>query len=154
MMNLQDDILWEQLVIVDPQALPGSTLSKVIKSIIKCIQLTYVISANIEGAGTSLLEREQAKVLTIEDFLNKLLQVIQFDWGDFYLFKLKPENPNTFLSKDYENLLPKAEVTLRAIDDTYLYIYTKNITIINQIKIEYELESSRTASIVNLDFPD
>jgi hypothetical protein len=155
MKNLSIQPLWHQIIIEDSQALPGTSVHNLIKTILKAVDLQYIITANLEGAGTYYLE-EQLKGHTgkINEFLNVVTSVKQFDWGDFYLFRKPPTETNNYNTKEYEKVIPQTDVTIRAVDDTYLYVYTQDPLVIKHIKDFFEIESDKVATIYDLDFPD
>ena len=94
--------------------------------------------------------------MKLEDFLEIVLFVKQFDWGDFFLFRDYPNNWINDPQMLYPEVIAQTDTTIRAVDDTYIYVYTheKNRKILNIIKDNYEIESIKTDVLENLDYPE
>lgn len=74
--------------------------------------------------------------------------------GRFFLFQKFPkhwENIDEIIN--YPDLIVQAGTTIRAVDDQYIYIYTKYIEVVNLIKDKYIVESIKTGSLSELDYP-
>jgi hypothetical protein len=148
---------WYLITIEDPEGLPGKNILNVIQLIMKVMNFNFVILNDINGAGKygvvlSLQENENI-VLKIEELLKVLNDITQFDWGDFFLFKQYPNKLEIFENKLYPERISQTETTIRAIDDTYIYIYTPYKEIVDVIKENYEIESIKIDSLENLDYP-
>ena len=82
-----------------------------------------------------------------------LPDIRQFEWGDFFLFKDYPKNWNNSNDIPYPKVIIQTDTTIRAVDNQYIYIYTPFIEIIQIIKENCQIESEKTDSLENLDFP-
>jgi hypothetical protein len=126
---------WYVIVIYDPLFLPGTSIHKVINVLLESLNVHFVLLSDLEGAGTvNLMNNDQISLIRIENFLEHVLFVEQFDWGDFFLFETLPDNWQTFKKKSYPEIISLTETTIRAVDDSYIYIYTPYDTIIELIK--------------------
>lgn len=63
--------------------------------------------------------------MTVSDFLHEVEHVRQFDWGDFYLLSAaQAARGFTYIKRGYSSLIPVSEYLVRAVDDTYVYVFT------------------------------
>jgi len=154
-LNSKKNINWDLIVIDDPNFLPGMSIFELINLILKSINFRYVILDDIVGAAeeANYLAEREGIVFEIDDFLKKVVGVVQFDWGNFFLFKEYPKNWQ-LIDRDYPNLIRLSDTTIRAVDDQYLYIYTPYPEIVECINNHYVVESVKNDQLENLDFPD
>ena len=109
---------------------------------------------DITGAGISALIEKENTIIELPDLLTMLPDVVQFDWGDFFLFKDYPHNFKGHEKiLDYPPSIVKTDSTIRAIDDTYIYTYTPYHEVVNKLKQNYEIDFIKEDSLENLDFP-
>jgi hypothetical protein len=148
---------WFLIIIKDDLPLPGKSFFDVISLLITCINFKFVIINDINGAAENgliyFLQKKEGKILSVQTILNILNDIIQFDWGDFFLFSEKPlnwENPQDYY---YPTLIKQTDTTVRAVDDTYIYIYTPFQVIVDIIKSNYKIESVKEDALEKLDFP-
>lgn len=144
---------WHQITIVDPNALPGKSIFDVIQHLLKLINFKFVVNNDIVGAGISFFKENENKVMDINTFLSNLFEVVQFDWGDFFLFKDYPENWINSKKDSYPFQISKTDTTVRAIDDTYIYVYTPYHDVVNVLKENYEIEIVKYDLLEKLDYP-
>ena len=145
---------WYLITIEDPAALPGNSILKVINHIKLVINFKYVILDRIDGAFISSLIEYENIPIKINTLSNLLPEVVQFDWGDFFLFKKYPSNWNNFKNERYPFVISQSDTTVRAIDDTYIYIYTPFNEIVKIIEDNYEIESIKNGLLQDLDYPE
>ena len=146
-------ICWYRISIIDSEGLPGKSIADVIQCLQKCIDFKFVVIDHIVGARISaLLEKENA-ILEIKDLLEIIFEIAQFDWGDFFLFKEYPKKWDNSKNVSYPDVIKQTDTTIRAIDDTYIYVYTPYQEIVDILKKNYEIESLMTDSIDKLDYP-
>lgn len=159
---------WTQIVIRDPQALPGKSIYDLIDIISRAKKISHVIVYNLEGAGTILLPKDlNTPVLSLDEFMKRVSLVTQFDWGDFFLFNHDP-SCESYSDKGFEEIIPCTETTVKAVDDTYLYVYTSKPEIISAIQDKYSfksmqtgdksevsyIESMQSSKLIELEYPD
>lgn len=148
---------WYLMTIDDPLGLPGESILNVLNLLTIPLKLKYVIINDINGAAENglihSLQNKENIILELEEILNVLKKVNQFDWGDFFLFCQKPmnwDNPNDY---NYPKLISQTDTTVRAVDDQYIYIYTSHQKVVNLIKEKYTIENVKTGSLDELDYP-
>ena len=147
-MNIQ---MWYLVVIKDLQALPGKNLLKVLDIIQTKISFKFVFLDDIQGAGILNLSEKENKFLLYTDIIADIKKVTQFDWGDFFLFNTVPKDWDR--SKDYSDLVILTDTTVRAIDDTYIYVYSPYEEVSNALTKSFEVESVCLDTVENLAFP-
>ena len=145
---------WTLITIVDPECLPGKSILNMIELLLTCINFKFTIVDALYGAGISNLEKMENQILFTKDLLEMLPEVKQFDWGDFFLFKEEPIEWKNSKKEPYHNIIIQTDTTVRAVDDGYIYVYTKYKSIIDLIKNNYEIEGLKCDSLDNLDFPE
>jgi len=146
--------IWTLITITDPNGLPGKSIFDVILILRRFIEFKFVIIDDIIGATASILLDKENTIMKTEDLLKIICDVTQFDWGDFFLFKKYPKNWINSKKIKYHDVISQTDTTIRAIDDGYIYIYTPFQEIVDVIKNNYEIESIKTGSLENLDYPD
>lgn len=147
---------WKQISIEDPLGLPGASICNVIKIIATLLDIKYVLLSDLSGPGTIIFENKlgsNTQVIEINDFLKKVVDVVQFDWGNFFLFKIYPEKWKTYVISKYEDAIIQTDTTVRAIDDTYIYIYTPYDEVVSLIEKKYSIETLKAGQPKDLDFP-
>lgn len=144
---------WDQIVIFDEAALPGKSIFDIIKIILKVIEFRFVIIDDINGALVSNLLEIENKIIDLNNLLEIIISVKQLDWGDFFLFREYPQSWINYKKEKYFNIIGQTDTTVRAVDDTYIYVYTPYKKITNLIKENYKIESIKTDSLEKLDYP-
>ncbi len=148
---------WHLITIIDPEGLPGKNIFNIIQVILQFVDFEFIIINDIEGAGKnwliSDLQKKENRVMELNKFLPLLHDVSQFDWGDFFLFKNFPGNWANANKKNYPNLIGLTDTTVRAIDDTYIYVYTPFDEIVEIVKKNYEIDTFKTDILENLEHP-
>ena len=156
--NLSTDFFWYLITIDDcRRMLNGESIYEMLKLIQDIEQIKFVVLDDIEGAGKygliASLQDNIDKIYEIKSILEKSKEIIQLDWGDFFLFKEYPNSWINLREGDYPYVIAQADTTLRAIDDQYMYIYTQSKHLVESIKSQYEIESIKFDLLENLDFP-
>jgi len=142
------------IVIYDLLSLPGQSVYNVINILLKLLNIQFVALSDLEGAGTAILAREtQTSLIPINEFLKQVIFVEQFDWGDFFLFSAVPNSWQELEKKSYPELIALTETTLRAVDDTYIYMYTPYDEVVQLIKENYTIEEIKKGKLEDLDYP-
>lgn len=152
---------WYLVTIDDPDFVIGESIYKILSVILKKIEFKYVILEDIIGSPKvpeylgliSDLQEQMDTPLVLKDFLPILNVVKQFDWGDFFLFKEFPKNWNPSENYDYPYVIAQSNTTVRAIDNQYIYVYTPYEELVDWIKSKYEIESLKSGSLEELDYP-
>jgi hypothetical protein len=148
---------WSLMIIDDPALLTGQTIFSILNLLAGHAHFKYVIINDVEGAAQKglipSLRNLSNQALMLNDFLQVVCEVQQFDWADFFLFRdfpLKWENNGNYL---YPELIGQSDTTVRAVDDQYLYVYTPLQTIVDSVRAKYQVESVTVDLLENLEFP-
>lgn len=148
---------WYLLTLKDPNYLPGKNIFKIIELLLKVVDFKFAITNALEGTGNenydSLKEKENS-IIEINDLLQLICDINQFVWGDFFLFTKYPKSWNNPAGKDYPYVIRQADMTIRAIDNLYIDIYTQNKNIVDLISNNFEVERIKNDSLDNLDYPE
>ncbi|MGK5595739.1 MAG: hypothetical protein ACSNEK_10345 [Parachlamydiaceae bacterium] len=155
-----DSSLWH-LVILKPQGgSTGGAVLKIMQEVTEVVKFKFVIMDYILGATKDALitrmREQQHTPLHLNDLLKILDQVILFDWGDFFLFE---ETPSQWWGEEdilYPPLVAETDTTIRAVDDTYIYVYTPYQQIVDKL-VKYaneDIESITTDKLEDLSFPE
>ncbi len=146
---------WTLITTDDPAFLAGTSISEIIHIILQIIEFKFIVLHDIQGAAeaVSLLEEKENQVMLLSDFMKIVPEVIQFDWGDFFLFQKYPIHWNDVREGPYSSIIAQTDTTIRAVDDQYIYVYTPCKKIVEVIKEKYEIESIKTDILENLDYP-
>jgi hypothetical protein len=150
---------WYEIVIDDaPRCLPGTSIHDLIILIMKSIELNYIVTDDVEGGMLLYFQEIEHIPTAITDVLPKFVNVVQFDWGDFFLYKNYPSGWESLEGSstrelDYDELIQETDVTVRAVDDQYMYVYTKDEKIVKVIADNYVTESIKFAPIESYIFP-
>lgn len=157
--NFHNESYWYLMTIDDaPNSLPGKSFYEIFKIFLLVENIKFVILDRMQVAGEfdliSTLHEEKDHVFELTTILEKICDIIQVDWGDFYLFKEYPYNWNNPNGEGYPYVVAQSHITLRAVDDQYMYIYTQNKKIVDIVKSNYLVELIKHDLLENLDYPE
>ena len=148
---------WYLVTVDDPHFLPGQSIYKLIELLLSKVLYKFVILFDIEGAGNDGLiysfQQQENAVIGLNEFLKKLSHIIQFDWGDFYLFEEYPSHWLNTNREYYYNRMGLTYTTIRAVDGQYIYVYTRKQEIVELITSNYITESVKTNFLNRLEYP-
>lgn len=149
------NINWTLITIDDPAFLAGTSISEIIGILLQVIDFKFIILNDIQGAAeaAALLEEQENQVMLLSDFLKIVSNVVQFDWGDFFLFQEFPNSWKKVKEASYPYAVAQTDTTIRAVDDQYIYVYTSHQRIVEIINKNYKIESIQTDILENLDYP-
>lgn len=150
---LTSQLKWGLVIIPDPNNLPGKSISNIIHLILDSINFKFAIVDDLIGAKISDLVERENTIMKINDLLEVACDVVQFEWGDFFLFKEYPNQWNNSTLLGYPEIIIQTDTTVRAVDNGYIYVYTPYMEIIEMIKKNYPIESIKIDSLWNLDYP-
>ena len=139
----------------DPEAIPGISIKKVIESFLNSLSTRYVFLIDVEGAGSyNMLQDEEFPLLPISKLLDYLPQVSQFNWVDFYFLKTFITEYEDFLKLDHYEKIAASETTVRAIDQSYIYVYTPYKEVAERVKTcGFKIDSIKEGELTSLDYP-
>ncbi len=144
---------WSLIIIADQKNLPGQSIFQILQTILQVVKYQYVIIDDIIGAGVSNLINKENEILKVEDLLAIVREVIQFDWGDFFLFEEYPKFWKNTKNMTYAEVIIQTDTTIRAIDDGYIYVYTPSLKITNKIQENYIIDNISSGPLKNLSYP-
>lgn len=158
--DLSTDYYW-YLVTIDDRFLTGNSIVKMLKLIQEVEKSKYLIQDNIlgfseKGVMESLTDNVD-KIYKLESIFGIIDKIDHLEWGDFFLFKDYPsnwKNPRGEVFPLYPYVIAQSDITLRAVDDQYMYIYTQSRNFIEVVKSHYAIESIKLDLLEKLDFPD
>jgi hypothetical protein len=139
---------WHQLIITDKNCLSGKSVHEIVKNVFNFFDVRVVIANDLVGAidGLRGFDGEQ---LTSNEFLRKVELAVQYDWAFFYMFKSSV--PVGFDPNDSTLAIQSADVTVRLADDSYVYIYTRDILAAQSIKNIYIDAALSTVELDDLE---
>lgn len=148
---------WYQIEIKSDAALSGPSLAQLIRTIARGAPvITAVGVTDIEGAGDDLesrFPRDRVTILDLDTFLVSVTDIDQFDWGDFFLARVSSDLLGVQPSASYEEILPRVLATVRAVDDTYFYVYTRDRAIAQRLHNAHRDSRLKEGNLAELDFP-
>ena len=151
---IKADQKWYFVIIEDNKALPGKSLIELLNHLLNIIKFPFVIVDKVYGAGINNLVQYEDEIIKIDELLKILPEVGQFDWGDFFLFLKYPETWKNPPKESYPYVVSQTDTTVRAVDDTYMYVYTPFEEIVSALKENYIIENIQIDLIQNLEFPE
>lgn len=147
---------WFQIEIEDDSALSGRSLARLVRTVADTAPVTVVGFMGAEGAGPGFRAKfpeGRLTILELERFTERLNDVAQFDWGDFLLTRTESDLCGLQPAK-YEDILPRTVAVIRAVDDTYFYVYTRDMKVARAILDAYPEAISSERKMSSLEFPE
>jgi hypothetical protein len=136
------DYLYEIIVIPD-DGTTGQNLIRLINTLALASRLSNVVVLDVECNGNRTWAQQPPFLSTTQEVMNYAQAVGQFDWATFFFFP--PAETPASDEHQFETLFAKAHVTIRAVDDTYFYVYSPiadDATLLSKV---FPLESNRTS---------
>ncbi|MGK5595737.1 MAG: hypothetical protein ACSNEK_10335 [Parachlamydiaceae bacterium] len=158
------DLKWHLIALKVTKVLSSELFSHVLNLLMKMEHYQYVILKDIDGApkrgrGPAIfyLQQLEDEIMPIKKIIKTLSNIQHLEWGDFFLFENSPPNWPGVKIGSYPPLIKETNTTIRAIDQTYLYIYTPSLDVIKIIQKDnspdYIIESIETDALENLSYP-
>ena len=148
---------WTQIEIRDETALAGSSASRLVNILAHVLPVKYVIVGRAEGAGpdfAKIFKSEGFAPFSLDEFIRNAEVVTQFDWADFYLVREHDQLAGLGPMSPYPDLLAQALAIVRAVDDTYFYVYVRDETAADAVIAAYPHSLRKRGTIEDLEFPD
>jgi hypothetical protein len=145
-----------EVEIADPSALSGASMVDLVRTLARVLPVRVVGVIGAEGAGPAFgnrFPRESLAEFAVEDFMRVASDVVQFDWGDFFLMEESGRLSGTHLDTPYQEIIPKVLAMVRAVDDTFFSVYTANEEAVSALVAAYSNAVCRRADIHDLKFP-
>jgi len=140
-----------EIIVRDPDFLSGRSVQLFVTRMINGFGINWIRVDDIKGAVQGLAGRD-GELMCATIFLQLVAQASQYDWAFFYMFSGLPERPTEVELKDTDRLID-ADLTVRLVDDTFFYVYSKNGEIAEKILILYPQSEHRRIEIQNLRIP-
>lgn len=135
---------WYLLIIYDSEDIRwGELMLKPLLILNEYFGYNHVVLDEFEGAGKYGLFHEtrgliqEGKVFSFQEIREILKDVTAFDWADFYLFKEYPSDWIPEFNWDSTSMATFSDGLVRAVDSGYIYVYTTDINVIEQLKSLY-----------------
>jgi hypothetical protein len=147
---------WYQIEIEDESALSGPSLMRLVRTLAEVRAVEAVVVIGAEGAGpnfATMFPSDEMVELEIGEFVNRASLVTQFDWGDFHLANQRGDLAGLEVTTPYEEVLPRTFASVRAVDDTYFYVYTRSNAAMEAVTRAYPAARVHAGCIQDLDFP-
>lgn len=149
-----DDLYW-QIIIADDSLLSGSSTCKIINQIISMRPAGFVLVEEVDWFSKMIDNNMQSNdpiVVTTEKLLKNVENIEQFDWFHFVFFG--SENDAFAHTKDsYRDNIIYGTFTIRGVDNSYFYIYTKHDDIAQVIMDSYDCTEYRHGRISEMTIP-
>ncbi len=154
------DLKWHLVILKPEGGSTGGAVLKVMQLVLSIMKFKFVIMDDIVGLTKddliTRMQKQQHTPIYLKDLLEILDQVILFDWADFFLFE---EPPSQWRGEEdilYPPLVAETDTIIRAVDNTYIYVYTPYQTIVDKLvhDVNVDIESIVTDNLENLSFPE
>lgn len=83
------------------------------------------------------LEDSQWEPMEMGELLRLVESIGHIDWGDFYLFQIKPKVWEWDYNEKMSKLVAESNTTIRVINGTLFYVHTPSKEIVEMIKESY-----------------
>lgn len=149
----QHESFWYEVVIPDPSNLSGQFVASIIVFVASLLGIKNIVLDDLSGANISQLsERHSSKVVELKDVIYLIRNAVQFDWGNFLLFAEIGFVPDK--AQYYPEFIAKTTVTLRAVDDSDMYVYTQSEKLVKEIKARYKGVSVSKGELDSFVYPE
>jgi len=142
--------MWNRLIVRDPQSLSGLSVFEFVDPIIKKANIASVVASDLEGAYSGLRDLKDVIISSVE-FLEKVVQATQYDWAFSFLYR---ESMRPLLcGSDHRSMIAAADITIRLVDDTYIYVYSRAGLALIDLKGLWPQAEAKSCSSADLDIP-
>jgi len=146
---------WHQIEITDPTALSGPSLSRLIGLLVRELPVKHIVVNRAEGSAPRFADLfSDMMELDPADLVDRASQVTQFDWGDFFLIEGSDALATCGPNSGYREILPRTLAAVRAVDDTYFYVYTPDSKAAAAVRRTYPDAKHSMRVMDALEFPD
>jgi hypothetical protein len=127
MNNSNNNELWYQLSFEDDNCLSGKSICHFLEAVQKIVSFqTITVDEAIGTFGpTTFVE---GKPIDYREFVLTASNIIQFDWAFFFLNLARYEGEVSINQR-----FTQSRLIIRPTDSTYLYIYSRNKSVINKM---------------------
>lgn len=152
-MKANSDKKWFLIVVIESLDLPGASLFRLIMDLLAIRRFNFVVVDDIIGAGVQELVEMEKIIFGLSQLLMILPSVVQFDWGDFYIFENQPKDFILNTELKYPEIISQTDTTIRAVDDQFFYVYTPFEDVVDLIKLKYDVDFIHHDTLDNLEYP-
>lgn len=145
---------YRQIIIEDPECISGKSLSRLLGLLSINIAARYVVVDSVTSTSNDeILKQYDYTTLPVDELLSILDSITQIEWGDFYLYKTKEKADLYVAGLSYNEKIASCAALVRAIDNTYFYIYIKENVNVDGINLEYKINDQKILETGKLEFP-
>jgi hypothetical protein len=151
---------WWQLEIEDPNNLSGKSFSHILFLMIQNNFPQFVAIDKIVGGGKKIPQlisaEKNQEIISVNWLIEQCDGVDQFDWGDFYFFWDSKFNEGLKFSSipSYLEKVANAPLTIRTVDSSYYFIYTKIFNFVNLFEWLFPQCGKKNCELDDLTFPE
>lgn len=124
-----------QIHVKDPLLLSGPSVFQFVEPIIRRLSIRTIVVSDLEGLITGL-PRLKRKVFSSDEFLEKVQQAVQYEWGFLHFFSDKLPGEN-FDSLNNKAAIQTSYLTVQFVDNEYFYVYGKDRKTIDDLRATY-----------------
>ena len=148
--NAQD---WYEVVVPDPSNLSGPFVAAFLKLVARFMKIKNLVIDDLSGANVSeLIENYTATIVELDIVVNLIANAVQFDWCNFLLFKCGGYIPGK--DESYAEFISKTTITVRAVDDSDLYLYTRDEGLVKEIIARYKGIAVNRGTLESFVYPE
>ena len=148
--------LWYQVVIEDPEWCTGPSFARYIQSVQSFITFDKGVLLSEEDWMNEiiLLERKPDNlIIDISLMITRLQLISQIEWATVLLFDSEEQAKLIAPTDTLVSAIKKATICLRAVDNTYIYIYSFLPDLMTELQNRGVVKEIKTGPIESLDFP-
>jgi hypothetical protein len=139
----------------DPCAVPGTSVANVVRALVGDGLGYAAVLGAVEGAGIPLDWLIDGTAVDVPMLLSRLGSVKQFDWADLYLVSSRQDLSGfRYRRRAYADLLLKCDCLVRAIDSSYVYVFSEVRSIAEMASLAIECESLQYEDRIAFTYPD
>lgn len=144
--------VWYQIVASDPNFLSGTSVARFVESMSTEFDIRYGLATDLVG-GIQELKEVEGVIVSLDDLLQRIRSADQIDWAFFFLFKEMHAIPARLSKRGIRAEILSAHVTIRLVDDTYFYVYTRDDRLSSYLLRRHHGAAERICSLENLEIP-
>ncbi|MBC6419039.1 MAG: hypothetical protein GDA44_09755 [Prochloron sp. SP5CPC1] len=152
-MNTQLKDIWLEIIIEDDSSLSGKFVASFMKEVTIFLSLKFVVLDYLSGSNIAKINSYHiSRIELLEPLIQEISKVGQFEWCDFFFFRKGGFIPSE--NEQYDKIIPCTDLTVRAVDQSYLYVYTINQRLLELIKSKYDAVTVNQDKLCNFIFPE
>lgn len=145
--------IWYEVIVPDPSNLSGMFVASFLCLVAQFLGIKNVVLDDLSGANiTKLSEGYMSTIVELNNIIELISKAVQFDWCNFLLFKDGGYIPDE--KQSYAELISKTTATVRAVDDSDLYLYTQDESLVTELKSRYNTVTVNSGQLGTFVFPE